>query len=259
MDRPSVKRTDVSKVSRGSALPLYHQIASDLRHRILSGSWKAGERIPSEPELADLYETSRVTVRQALRILSDEGLISREPGRGSFVRDNSLAAKSRRLTSFTVEMTSRGMHPTAVVLNQQTLAASEEVADALDLPHGSTVLRLYRLRRGDAEPMGLQTSYVSHERFPAIAQVDFTSASLYNELHARYGIVIDEADEAYRATTVTDEATADLLAVPIGSAALYVMRRAFSRGEAVEYATSLMRADHYHIEMHLTQSPVHLG
>ncbi len=258
MDRPSVKRPAVSNVSRGSALPLYHQIASDLRHRILSGSWKAAERIPSEPELAALYKTSRVTVRQALRILSDEGLISREPGRGSFVRDNSLAAKSRRLTSFTVEMTSRGLRPTATVLNQQTLAASDEVADALDLPHGTTVLQLYRLRLGDTEPMGLQTSYVSHERFPAIAQVDFTSASLYDELHARYGIIIDEADEAYRATTVTDQATADLLAVPLGSAALSVMRRAFSHGEAVEYATSLMRADHYHIEMHLTQSPLRI-
>lgn len=257
MNRPSVKRTDVSKVSRGSALPLYHQIASDLRQRILSGSWKAGERIPSEPELAALYRTSRVTVRQALRILSDEGLVSREPGRGSFVRDSSLAAKSRRLTSFTVEMTSRGMHPTAIVLSQQTLAASDEVADALDLPHGATVLQLCRLRRGDAEPMGLQTSYVSHDRFPAIAQVDFTSASLYSELHARYGIVIDEADEAYRATTVNDEATAHLLAVPVGSPALSVMRRAFSHGEAVEYATSLMRADHYHIEMHLTQASLH--
>lgn len=99
MDSPTVKWTDVSKVSRGSALPLYHQIASDLRHRVLSGSWEAGARIPSEPELATLYKTSRVTVRQALRILSDEGLISREPGRGSFVRDNSLAARSRRLTS----------------------------------------------------------------------------------------------------------------------------------------------------------------
>lgn len=245
------------KVSRGSALPLYHQIASDLRQRILSRSWAAGERIPSETELSTLYETSRVTVRQALRILSDEGLISREPGRGSFVRDNSLAAKSRRLTSFTVEMRSRGMHPTAVVLDQKVLAASDEVADALDLPSGTSVLQLYRLRRGDTEPMGLQTSYVSHERFPAIAQADFTSASLYSELHARYGIIVDEADEAYQATTINDEAAAKLLAVPLGSPALYVMRRAFSRGEAIEYTTSLMRADRYHIEMHLTQSPLH--
>lgn len=245
------------KVSRGSALPLYHQIASDLRHRILSHSWAAGERIPSETELASLYEASRVTVRQALRILSDEGLISREPGRGSFVRDNSLAAKSRQLTSFTVEMRNRGMHPTAMILEQKVVAASDEVADALDLPCGTPVLQLYRLRRGDTEPMGLQTSYVSHERFPDIAEADFTSASLYSELHARYGILIDEADEAYRATTVNEQAAADLLAVPLGSAALYVMRRAFSHGEAIEYTTSLMRADRYHIEMHLTQSSLH--
>jgi GntR family transcriptional regulator len=254
MSKQDAPPLQAGKVSRGSALPLYHQIASALRDYILSRSRNPGERIPSEGEISRMYGTSRVTVRQALRILVDEGLVSREPGRGTFIRDRSIAASTRRLTSFTGEMRLRNMHPSAVVLDQRVLSAGNEIADALDLTPPAPVLRLRRLRCGDGEPMGIQTSYVDNRRFPNLDAADFTIASLYSELHQRYGIVIDEADEAYSATAVDDNA-AKLLKIPPGAPALRVTRRGFNRGDAVEYTTSLMRADRYHIEMRITRCP----
>lgn len=245
----------VRPVSRDSQIPLYHQVANNLRERILSGAWPAGRRIPAEQELTRLYGASRITIRQALANLQQEGLISREPGRGSFVRDPTITAGPRRLTSFTEEMRAHGQVPSSRVLSLGEVPADEAVAEKLGIKSGDPVIRLERLRFGAGEPVGIQTAHLPSARFPALADVDFSQASLYEELQRRYGTVIEEAEETYIVSRIEGEA-AERLDVPAGTPGLVVERVSWSGRRAVEFTRSLMRGDRYRIVVRLRRGPV---
>ncbi len=246
---------DVKRVSRDSQIPLHHQIANDLRERIGSGAWAPGRRIPGEPELTRLYGASRITIRQALSNLERDGLISREPGRGSFVRDPTITAGPRRLTSFTQELRARGLEPSSRVLSLAEVPADEQVAERLGLPVGALVARLERLRFGDGEALGVQTAHLPADRFPGLARVDFARASLYEELQRRYGATVDEAEETYIVSRIDGDA-ASQLDVPPGTPGLVVERVAWSDGRRIEFTRSLMRGDRYRIVVHLRRAAI---
>lgn len=248
---------DGARVSRSSQIPIYHQIANDLRDRIVTGTLTAGSRLPSEQELGEMYGASRITVRQALGTLADEGLVSREPGRGSFVRDGSITAGPRRLTSFTSEMRSRGIRPASRVLSSSVCPADEPVATTLGIATGSPVFRLERLRLGDGQPLGIQTTYLRATDVPGLEAIDFDDRSLYEELERRHRIVIDDAEETFVVTLIDGE-PATLLSVTPGAPGLVVERIGSSDGRVVEFTRSVMRGDRYRIQIRLRR-PVSRG
>lgn len=241
------------RISRDSQIPLYHQIANDLRERIVSGAWAAGRRLPSEAELTQLYGASRITIRQALANLADEGLVSREPGRGSFVRDPSITAGPRRLTSFTDEMRSRGMHSTSTVLANRIEPADTRTAELLQVDVGTPTVRLERLRYGDGQPVGIQVSHLVAAQVPGFETLDFSDRSLYEELARRAGITIEEAEETYIVSAI-DGSDAERLEVAPGTPGLVVERVGWSGGQVVEFTRSLMRGDRYRVQIRLRRT-----
>lgn len=240
-------------VSRSSQVPLYHQIANDLRRRIASGAWPAGTQMPGEEELTQIYGVSRITVRQALAILVQEGLVVRHPGRGSFVREPSITAGPRRLTSFSEEMRARGLAPSSKVLDARMVPADDAVAEQLRITPGTPVFRLERLRFGDGQPIGIQVAYIPVDHFPGIESVDFSQASLYAEMERRSGLPIEEAEEVY-IVGQADRRVARELGVSVGSPIFIVERRAWSGGTVVEFTRSIMRGDRYRIQVRLRRS-----
>jgi GntR family transcriptional regulator len=218
-------------------VPLYHQIANDLRRKIASGAWSAGSQMPSEEELTAAYGVSRITVRQALSILVQEGLVTRQPGRGSFVRDPSITAGPRRLTSFSEEMRAKGLTPSSRVLDSRVISADQALAEALQVVPGAPVLRLERLRLGNGEPIGIQVAHVPIDRYPGLDAVDFSVASLYAEMERRSGLPV-----------------ASELSIAVGSPVLVVERRAWSGGVVVEFTRSIMRGDRYRIQVRLRRT-----
>ena len=245
----------LSPVSRESQVPLYHQVANDLRGQIAAGRWQPGDRIPPEPQLIELYGASRVTVRQALALLTQEGLLSRSSGRGTFVRDTKgIVAGSGRLTSFTMEMRARGAEPSSRVLAFDVVRADQHTADELGLQEGTEVLRLERLRFADGEPIGVQVAVLRAAGLRPLLGVDFGGESLYEHLERQFGIVIDDAEEVF-SSTILDEATAQLLGVSFPSPGFLVERTGSSHGQAVEYTRSVMRGDRYRVQVHLRRGP----
>ena len=247
-------------VSRASQIPLYHQVANDLRERIASGAWPPGRQIPGEKELTEIYGVSRITIRQALANLTHEGLISRERGRGSFVSEPTITAGPRYLTSFTQEMRARGLAPSSQVLSIGVVPADERIAETLGIAAGAPVLRLERLRLGDGEPVGIQVAHIPAALFPGLESVDFSRTSLYEELERRSGMPIEEAEETYIAGRVEGEAARNL-DVPSGTPVLVVERVAWSAGRPVEFTRSVMRGDRYRVQVRLrragTAAPIH--
>jgi GntR family transcriptional regulator len=138
--------------------PLYFRIQEMLRSQIASGMLAKGEQVPSETELADSFDTTRTTVRQALAQLTFEGLIIRRPGLGTFVAERPIESRmeAQPLRSFEEQMEERGVHVDFRVLGFDREPASAAVAASLVISPGTTVYRLRRLRLVQGEILGLE-------------------------------------------------------------------------------------------------------
>jgi GntR family transcriptional regulator len=162
-------------VDPGAAAPLYRQLAAELRARIYDGTYPRGSRLPAEPELIAEHRVSRVTVRLALGLLREEGLIEPSRGRGTFVREAApVRLALARYTGegdvgpFTAACRAQGINGRMTVVAVDRLPAEPEVAARLELEDGAPVVRRVRHALIDGRPVQLQRSY-----FPA-ALVDGT-------------------------------------------------------------------------------------
>lgn len=161
--------------------PLYVQLARSLRRRIVSGEFRNGETIPSEAELQQVFSTTRGTVRNAISVLVNEGLIEQVHGKGTFVRLASVNYSLWNFGSFTEFARSRHEAPVSLVI-------THEVAETAD----DRVLNLVRAR-GLASESGvsyvhLDTSTLSLSRFPGLDEYDFGAESLYRVIREEYGV-----------------------------------------------------------------------
>jgi GntR family transcriptional regulator len=234
-------------------MPLYHQLKASILQDIDAGRWRPGEQLPTEDALMTRFHVSKITVRQALRDLAQQGYIRREQGRGTFVQGPPLEEGPRELKSFTAEMQGHGLRATSQVLAQGLVSADAEIAAYLGIAAGAVVFRLHRLRLAEAEPMGLQTAYVPTQLAPGIEQVPFTNASLYEVLAKRYAVYPAAARETHQAIAVPEDA-APLLRVPAGSPALMAERlTTLADGRPLEYVKSIMRGDRYKIVLDLAR------
>ncbi|HJZ74458.1 MAG TPA: GntR family transcriptional regulator [Vicinamibacterales bacterium] len=244
-------RVNVAVLKRDAPVPLYHQLKAALLGDIESGRWRPGERLPTEDELIDRFKVSKITVRHALRDLTQLGYIRREQGRGTFVQGPPLEEGPRELKSFTSEVQGHGFRATSRVLEQGVVTATPDIAARLEVPEGEAVFRLHRLRLADGEPMGLQTAYIPMRLVPGIDKLSFTGASLYEVLASRYSLYPAGARETHQAVQVTEEA-ALLLRAPVGSPALAAERlTSLEDGRPLELVHSIMRGDRYKIVLDL--------
>lgn len=182
--------------------------------------WSPGTRLPSERELVAAVGVSRITVRQALRELTVEGYLVSAAGRGFFVADRGRLQEFDGLLSFTSAMRARGVEPSSRVLELAVHPASVILARQLDIGVGEDVVSLRRLRLGGGVPMTLQQLWLPHRLVPELARVDFTAASLYEELGTRYGLILSAAESAITAR-LGDEEESRLLELgdpPVGLA-----------------------------------------
>jgi GntR family transcriptional regulator len=234
-------------LDKSSPIPLYYQLRTALLDRIKSGDWKPHQQLPTEDELAEVHGVSKATVRQALRDLAEAGLVRRQQGRGTFVADNKVQFGPRHLTSFTEEMRDVGMQSGSVVLDQGVVPADRNIAAKLQVAEGAELYRLERLRVAGEEPMGLQCVHMPCSLAPGLFETDFGTASLYETLSRKYGLVPDHASQTHFAVAL-DRRQAELLRVAEGGPALGGERLTSLRsGRPLELTQSVMRGDRYQI------------
>jgi len=236
-------------------LPRYFQLVTILRARIEAGEWQPHEAIPSERQLEVLYSVSRTTVRQAVGLLIRQGLVYQLHGKGTFVSPRKLQKGLVELTSFSEDMLQRGLLPGQRILELAEVEAPEQVRQHLELsPEVRTVTRLERVRTGDGQPIGLQTSYL---HLPAGVTLTLEqlqeSGSLYAILQEKYNINLVAADETLEVTVATPR-EALLLEVPAGSPLLLSERVLWTNERrAIEFVKILYRGDRYRYTVRLTR------
>jgi GntR family transcriptional regulator len=232
-------------------VPLYHQLQAVLKAEIESRQWRADEQLPNETKIAERFGVSKITVRQALRKLSEMGYIRREQGRGTFVARRKFDEGPRELTSFTEEMRRHDLAATSRVLGQSVLEADARVADALLLPLHSPIFVLKRVRLAGGEPMSVQTAHIPAAFVPGLEVTE--DISLYAVLQSRYHLYPARARETYFAAAAELRA-AELLGVPAGSPVFTVERVTLLPNERpFEFVQSVVRGDRYTIVLDLVK------
>ena len=228
-----------------SPVSFYQQLYSILRKEIARGTWKPGERMPSEMELIRIYGVSRITVRQAFDLLVNEGLVYRRRGSGTFVTMPPIEHGLNRIISFTEDMQRRGLHPRTRILSSPLEPASTIVAARLGIETGTELAVLERLRLADGTPMSVEHSRLVHRHCPGILDGDYTSTPLHEALRDRYGIRLVRASQAIRAVNA-DGKLSEILAVAEGTPLFYIERVSFQQGGIpVEYLQIYHRGDRY--------------
>lgn len=228
-----------------SPVPLYYQIYLDLRSLIQRGAIPPGGMLPPEMEICQAYSVGRQTVRQAIARLVDEQYVERFAGRGTFVREQPSHTQFFLDRSFTQQMRELGRQPRSHLLRLEAGIIDAENIPVLSRWQGQPCLTIERLRLGDDEPICHQSSIVLVSRCPGIAEVDFSSQSLYEVLSTRYQLVVTRIDHVVRAVAA-DGYRADLLGVPEGTPLLFVATSAYTEdGEIIEHSAAYYRADRY--------------
>jgi GntR family transcriptional regulator len=241
------------KLDRNTAVPLHSQIHDFLRENILSSKFKSDEHIRSERELAEEFEVSRMTVRQALNALRKEGLIYQKRGKGTFVSSRKLDVHSRNLNGFSDEMQRRDLRPQSKVLQLTKETSTKETAEKLHLSVTDEIFKLERLRLADDIPMAIEMSCLPAKMFPDLTKYDFEKQSLYRILEEKYGVQMYSAAEDLEAA-ICDAKTSELLGVKKNSPLLIVYRTVFAEDDQpIEYTKSIYRADRYRASFFLVK------
>ncbi len=238
-------------IYRNSPVPRYHQLKEILRERIRTGEWKPGDLIPSERELSEQYGISRMTARQAITDLVNEGIFFREQGKGTFVTRHKITQQLMRLTGFTEDIRARGQQPSTKVLVAQMHPADDITAERLHIDVGQMIFSLQRLRLADGEPLAIESSQLSFKGCERLVEEDLEHNSLYQLLESQYGIPLVEAEQELEAGLAGNE-EARLLQISQGSAVLYIRRTTFTdRNQPIEYAKSIYCGNKYTFYTHL--------
>jgi GntR family transcriptional regulator len=242
-------------IDPNDGLPRYYQLANILREQISNGKLEAHQPIPSERRLESIYSVSRPTIRQAIDLLVHQGFLYREHGRGTFVSPQKLQKGISELTSFTEDMKQRGLIPGQKILEIGYIQPPDKVRQHLELAADcDQVLCIERIRLGDGEPMGLQTSYYCLPEDQTITMEELEKVgSIYRILQEKFHLIPTEADETLEVTLATPR-EASLLQIDTGSPLLLSERTTYSQSRRViEFVKILYRGDRYRYIAKLTR------
>jgi len=238
--------------------PLHSRLEKALRGLIRERAITTGAVLPGELDMAARLGVSRHTVRHALGVLTNEGLLRRERGRGTTVVASEPPTVIERSLStfyaFAWETRARGARPSSFVLERKQLAADPVFAERLNVNEGTEIERIVRLRTADDDPLVLETAYLPHTFSQVLDEKALEQDSMYDTLEERCHIRITGARESIRPVVLT-RANAKLLRTASGSPAFSVERNTWSDRGPIEWQESIVRGDRYLYSVDLPRRP----
>ena len=188
------------QLNRASGETLHGKVSNYIRSKIYAKEWGPGKQILSEHDLMSQFEVSRGTVRKAIKTLVDEGLLTQEHGRGTFVCEPHIAHPGGdRPFSFAASLKDQGIAFKTVVLSKERIPATAEVAERLKINEGDPVLRLRRLRTAAGKPIMVLDSWTPMDICPGIEAMPLETMSLFEAVERCSGTRIMYSNMAYSA------------------------------------------------------------
>ncbi|GLB47194.1 GntR family transcriptional regulator [Philodulcilactobacillus myokoensis] len=219
------------------SLPIYIRIHNDIRRKVENNQWQIGSQIPPERELAIQYHVSRMTLRQAIHTLVDEGILDHHIGSGTFVAHRKVQEQMSGITSFTDIMLEQQKIPSSKTISYYTVAPSLSEMEKLHIKQNNRVLRMERIRYGNDVPICFEVATIPSHFVSGLSKDD-VSGSLYRVLKEKKHLIPGKARQMFSAT-LASERIADYLKIKKGDAILYLRQTtALKDGTPFEYVRS---------------------
>src|SRR6201996_114826 len=234
---------------------LYSRVETVLASEIADGDLKAGDQLPTEDSLIARFEVSRITVRRAIQNLVGRGLVEIRRGKGTFVAQPKVTQELTELSGFVEDMQAAGRTPTARVIDQQTVAATDVVARHLSLATGTLVIRIQRVRLADGVAMSFDETYLPLDIGKKIITNDLEVEPIFSLLESKYNIPLIEAE--YKLEAIAAEPhVAEALQVAGGSPIFRIERTSYTTGgQPIDYERLHYRGDLIRFVTRLARNP----
>jgi len=184
--------------------PLYHQLKEFIRQQIENDAYAPGDRIPTEQEFTERFSVSRITARRAISDLVAEGLLYRHRGRGTFVAKPKFTQSLARTESLTTIARGQGRLIRSRLLGVQIIQADRSLGGRLQVPPGTPIFEVQRVREQGDEPIIFHKSYYPVTLFPELDQADLASGSMYQLMEEEYGMRALEQEHVMQLALATD-------------------------------------------------------
>jgi len=226
-----------------SPIPLYHQLAEILQDRIRSGVYGPGELIPSEIGLAKQYNIGRPTVRQAMNLLVNKGLIQRRRGAGTFVKKPSPRVDLFSLAGTSQAFSTQGISTeTRIIYPMDKTPVTQDVTNPF---HGGTAFSMSRLTLVDEDPVLLEEIFMDPDLFTGIDGVDLSNRSLAQVVSEQYYLIPESGTQQFKVET-PGAARAKILGISPKTEILVVRRELnFSDAPGAIFSTLFCLTDRF--------------
>jgi GntR family transcriptional regulator len=231
----------MQKIDRESPIPVYYQIAVDMRRRIQMQEWLLNQQLPSEPDLANMYRVTRVTMRQALSELVKDGLLKRQRGSGTFVNEQPkpLIYDLGLPVSFSKRILEMGYKPDAQILDAQVFSDPfPDIAKQLRLHSNEPVAYLKRVLTADGLPVAIDRSWFSDKLCPGITTTPLIQQSISQTLSSRYNLIPIRSETIFESTRASIRDAKILDSYPESPLILLTTITFLKNGTPVEYSTT---------------------
>ncbi|MCL7746856.1 GntR family transcriptional regulator [Halalkalibacter alkaliphilus] len=230
-------------LNKSSVIPLYVQIKEILEKEIVEGILKPGDALPTEKELTVRFSVSRMTLRQALNALIEDGYLVRLKGIGTIVQERKLNQTLTTLRSFTEDIKSRGMTPSTKILSFKKQKGTKDAVEKLGIKLKDDVLVTKRIRFADKHPISLETNYVPQTLLPTLTETVMESS--LHQFIKESGLRLVKAKTKIEAAMPSIEEQQHLN-ITDKDPVLVVERITFlDDGTPIEWSVSVNRADRY--------------
>jgi GntR family transcriptional regulator len=240
------------KLDKKNPIPLYHQLKQVLKGMIETKELEPGDTFWTDEELSHMYSVSRTTVREAVRVLVREGFLVVEQGKRTCVAKPKITRGFLGLTSFTEDMTKKGLVPGYRVVAFNITEPPPEITEKLKIDNNQRVVQLKRQMFANGELIGYHITHLPYHVWEKLeVEPDFfNNNSLYQTLEGKAGITLVDADESIE-VGYADKETAKMLLVRKGDPLLMMTKVVYDEnGIPVECVTTIYRPDRYKYEIH---------
>ncbi|MCU6337579.1 GntR family transcriptional regulator [Enterobacter quasiroggenkampii] len=224
--------------------PMYRQIADALREKISAGELKPGDALPTESSLQEAFNVSRVTVRQALKLLTEEQIVESIQGSGTYVKEERVNYDIYQLTGFYEKLADRNVDTHSEVSIFEVLKADAKLAEKLNLSHDDKIWHVKRVRFIKQKPVNLEETWMPLAMFPDLTW-EVMENSKYHYVEQIKKLVIDRSEQELVPIMPSEEAIAALSLDPTKPILEKVSRGFLKDGRVFEYSRNVFNTDDY--------------
>ena len=222
------------RLESGSEMPLYQQLKEEIKEKITDNTFPYGAKIPTETELSEMFQISRITIRRAIQELCQEGYLVKKQGKGTFVKHAKVTRKIKHLLSFAKSCEVNGMTPSRKLLKHEVVELSDEDAIAMNLKPGSHAVSIQRINMADGVPIMYENNLFPYPKYAFLLDEPL-DGSLFELLKTKYNTEVAYSQNSYLDLARANTHLAEQLKVPVREPLFFLYTEGYDKDGNIVY------------------------